>query len=66
MEAYVYILHCADGRFYVGSTRESLEHRIAEHNTGSYGVTQSHGGQLSWCGRRISRTLRTPLPPNGN
>ena len=37
MEAYVYILLCADGRFYVGSTRDSLEHRVSEHNAGSYG-----------------------------
>lgn len=37
MEAYVYILHCADGSFYVGSTRVRLEHRVAEHNAGSYG-----------------------------
>ena len=50
MEAYVYILHCADGRFYVGSTRESLEHRVAEHNAGSYdGYTKSRRPvRLAW------------------
>jgi putative endonuclease len=37
MEAYVYILRCADGSFYIGSTRVGLEHRVAEHNAGSYG-----------------------------
>ncbi len=37
MGAYVYILECADGRFYVGSTRGSLEKRVAEHNDGTYG-----------------------------
>lgn len=37
MNAYVYILQCADGRYYVGSTRGSLEMRVAEHNNGSYG-----------------------------
>ncbi len=34
MSAFVYILRCADGSFYVGSTRKSLEERIAEHNSG--------------------------------
>jgi putative endonuclease len=37
MNAYVYILKCSDGRFYVGTTRGSLEHRVAEHNAGTYG-----------------------------
>ena len=31
--AYMYMLHCADGSLYVGSTR-NLEHRIAQHNEG--------------------------------
>jgi putative endonuclease len=31
--AYVYILECADGSYYVGSTR-SLERRVWEHNVG--------------------------------
>ena len=30
MAAYVYILRCADGRYYVGSTRASLEQRVAD------------------------------------
>ena len=37
MNAYVYILRCADGSYYVGSTRASLEQRIAQHNAGSFG-----------------------------
>ncbi|HEY3916770.1 MAG TPA: GIY-YIG nuclease family protein [Stellaceae bacterium] len=37
MNAYVYILRCADGAYYVGSTRTSLEQRVAEHNAGSFG-----------------------------
>ncbi|MDD9877274.1 MAG: GIY-YIG nuclease family protein [Magnetovibrio sp.] len=32
MTAHVYILRCADGKYYVGSTRGSLERRIDEHN----------------------------------
>jgi putative endonuclease len=35
--AHVYILRCADGSYYVGSTRTSLEQRIAQHNTGTLG-----------------------------
>jgi putative endonuclease len=35
--AYIYMLHCADGAYYVGSTRRGLDQRIAEHNTGRYG-----------------------------
>ncbi|HEX6978267.1 MAG TPA: GIY-YIG nuclease family protein [Alphaproteobacteria bacterium] len=37
MGAYVYILRCRDGAYYVGSTRASLERRVAEHNDGTYG-----------------------------
>jgi predicted GIY-YIG superfamily endonuclease len=41
MGAYVYILRCRDGRHYVGSTRGSLEQRLAEHlaehNAGIHG-----------------------------
>jgi len=36
MNAYVYILRCADGAYYVGSTRTSLEERIARHNAGNF------------------------------
>jgi len=31
---YVYILRCADGSFYVGSTR-NLENRMWQHSTGA-------------------------------
>ena len=37
MGAYVYILRCTDGSYYFGSTRVSLEHRVAEHNLGKFG-----------------------------
>ena len=38
MGAFVYILHCADGSYYVGSaTGEDLTMRIAQHNSGYYG-----------------------------
>jgi putative endonuclease len=35
--AYLYILRCADGSYYVGTARDGLERRILEHNAGAYG-----------------------------
>jgi|SRR5215204_2752795 putative endonuclease len=35
--AYLYIVRCADGSYYVGAARMGLERRVAEHNTGVYG-----------------------------
>jgi len=37
MVAYVYVLRCVDGHYYVGITRGSLERRVAEHNAGAFG-----------------------------
>jgi predicted GIY-YIG superfamily endonuclease len=37
MGAFVYMLRCNDGSYYVGSVRGSLEQRIAEHNGAKYG-----------------------------
>ncbi len=34
--AYVYMLRCADGRYYVGSARRGLDRRVSEHNSGTY------------------------------
>ena len=37
MGAFVYMLRCADGSFYVGSaTGEDLTKRIAQHQSGTY------------------------------
>ena len=36
MSAFVYILRCRNGDYYTGSTRTSLEQRVAEHNAGQY------------------------------
>jgi putative endonuclease len=35
--AYIYMLRCADGSYYVGSARRGLERRVSEHNEGVYG-----------------------------
>lgn len=37
MEVWVYILLCADGSYYVGTTRSSLDHRVGEHQAGAFG-----------------------------
>ncbi len=40
--AYLYILRCADGSYYIGTTRAELELRIAQHNAGTFaGYTTS-------------------------
>ncbi|QJP13765.1 GIY-YIG nuclease family protein [Starkeya sp. ORNL1] len=36
MSAFVYMLRCADGSLYVGSTRTDLEKRFAEHLQGAF------------------------------
>jgi putative endonuclease len=36
MGAWLYILKCADGSFYTGTTRASLEQRIAQHQAGTF------------------------------
>jgi putative endonuclease len=35
--AFLYILKCADGSYYIGTARNGLEARIAEHNAGIFG-----------------------------
>ena len=38
MGAFVYILHCADDSYYVGSARgDDLDKRFYEHQTGALG-----------------------------
>ncbi len=36
MNAFVYILRCSDGSYYVGSARGSLERRIEQHDAGAF------------------------------
>jgi putative endonuclease len=37
MDVYVYMLRCRDGSYYVGSARQGLELRVAQHNDGTFG-----------------------------
>jgi putative endonuclease len=36
MGAWLYILRCADGFYYAGTTRAELEKRISKHQAGSF------------------------------
>jgi len=36
MGAWLYILRCADGAYYTGTTRADLEQRLAEHQSGHF------------------------------
>jgi putative endonuclease len=42
MAGYLYMLRCSDGSYYVGTTRENLEHRVAEHEAGTFGGYTAH------------------------
>jgi putative endonuclease len=42
MSAFVYILRCADGSYYVGSTRVSLDERLAQHEAGTFDGYTAH------------------------
>jgi len=36
MQIYVYMLRCSDGSYYVGLTRDGLDKRVSEHQSGRY------------------------------
>ena len=42
MNAILYILCCSDGSYYVGTTRDALEKRISEHQTGTFDGYTAH------------------------
>ncbi len=44
MSAWLYIVKCSDGSYYAGTTRTTLERRLAEHNEGSFGGDKTAGG----------------------
>jgi putative endonuclease len=37
MSAFLYIVRCSDGSYYVGTTRTTLEMRVSQHNDGTFG-----------------------------
>jgi predicted GIY-YIG superfamily endonuclease len=42
VNAYLYILRRADGSYCVGTTRDSLEKRLAEHQAGTFDGYMAH------------------------
>jgi len=48
--AFVYMLRCRDGSYYVGSTRATLEQRVAQHNAGTFAgyTAQRRPVELVW------------------
>jgi len=54
MGAFVYMLRCADGSYYVGSaTGEDLWKRVTEHETGAYPDTRIRAARFAWFGPSI-------------
>jgi putative endonuclease len=50
MGAWLNILRCADGSYYTGTTRASLEQRVAEHQSGCFeGFTSTRRPVLLVC-----------------
>ena len=49
-QAFVYILKCSDGSYYVGSARGDLERRISQHTVGEFGgyTSSRRPVQLVW------------------
>ncbi len=67
MGAFVYILHCSDGSFYVGTaTGDDLSKRIAEHDSGAYPGYTLAVVLFGWFGHSTLIGSRMPLLPNGN
>jgi predicted GIY-YIG superfamily endonuclease len=67
MPAFVYILCCADGSYYVGSSRgELLDKRLGEHQAGTYAGYPAGGGRSRSSGRnRSSVSMRQSLTSAG-
>jgi len=58
MDISVNILRCNDGSYYVGITRGDLEHRLAEHQSGTYGGYTAARRPVTLVG------LTMPSPPS--
>jgi predicted GIY-YIG superfamily endonuclease len=47
ISSYLYILRCADGSYYVGTTRGSLETRLSQHEAGALNGYTAHRRPLA-------------------
>jgi putative endonuclease len=66
MAAFVYILKCADGSYYVGTTRDTLDRRIAEHNAGTYGGYTAKRRPVTLAYSQEFANITTQSPPSVN
>jgi putative endonuclease len=58
MGAWLYILRCADGAYYAGTTRATLERRLAEHQTGHFpGFTTKRRPAVLVCGEYFEQIV---------
>ncbi len=51
MDIAVYMLRCADGSYYVGLTRNGIDKRLAEHQSGVFAgyTSKRRPVELVWC-----------------
>ena len=66
MLVVVYILRCADGSYYVGNTRKTIEARLWEHN---HGLVPGYTATRRPVERPMPRQLKASrplLPASGN
>ena len=56
--AYVYMLHCVDGSYYVGSARRGMDQRVNEHKQGVYGgyTSTRRPVRLAWADHFLNIT----------
>jgi predicted GIY-YIG superfamily endonuclease len=59
------MLRCADGSYYVGITRDSVEKRIAEHQEGTCAGYTSRRRPVELVFRKLSTGLKTRLQRSG-
>ena len=71
MPIFVYILRCSDSSYYVGSTREELETRLAQHTAGTFGgytksrrpVVLAFSESFENATDRFDEVVLLPIPP---
>jgi putative endonuclease len=61
MAAILYILRCSDGSYYVGSTRDSLEKRINEHEADTYDGYTAHRRPVSLVSQQPFESIRDAI-----
>jgi predicted GIY-YIG superfamily endonuclease len=65
MGACLYILRCADGSYYVGTTTAGLERRLAEHHAGDFDGYTALRRPVELVFHQHSTASKMLLPLNG-